>query len=130
MVPKSERDFRLSLVASSDEADPRDSAYQNELRDVEQALRDEGLDIAVGSGFQKSANLGSWLTGDFIVHVGAAATFVSVAAKSLVPVLVEWVKGRAGRKVRLKKGDIEIEAQTPDEIERLWKVAAEDDEQP
>ncbi len=35
-----------------------------------------------------------------------------------------WFAGRAGRKVRLKLGDVEAEARTPEEIEQLLRSAA------
>ncbi|SDN00205.1 hypothetical protein SAMN05216360_10531 [Methylobacterium phyllostachyos] len=40
-------------------------------------------------------------------------------------ILVAWLQGRAGRKVRLKVGDVEAEARTADEVERLLNKAAE-----
>jgi hypothetical protein len=38
---------------------------------------------------------------------------------------VAWVRVRGGRKVRVKIGDTHVEGRSPDEIEKLLKVAAE-----
>ena len=130
VVPESDRDFKLTLVAGEGEQDLREAGYQAELHTIGECLREQGLNVAVGSGFQKAAGMSSWLTGEFIVHAAATAALVSAAAKPMVPALVEWIRGRAGRKVRLKKGDVEIEARTVEEVERLWKTAEGDDEQP
>ena len=35
-----------------------------------------------------------------------------------------WFAGRAGRKARLKFGDVEAEARTPEEVEQLLRSAA------
>ena len=117
-------DFELALLSAPDEADPKGASYQAELRQAEQEIRSLGYNPAVGSGIQKGAEFGSWLLGTFIFHAAA----VSVAGRPLIPVLVEWVKGRAGRRVRLKKGDTEIEASTVKEIEKLWEIAHRPDD--
>lgn len=117
-------DFELALIPASDEADPKAATYQAELRQAEQEMRLLGYNPAVGSGIQKDLASGSWLLGTFLFHAAA----VSVAARPLIPVMVEWVKGRAGRRVRLKKGDTEIEASTVKEIEKLWEIAHRPDD--
>jgi hypothetical protein len=40
-------------------------------------------------------------------------------------IVVTWLKRRNGRKARLKIGNIEAEAQTVEEVERLIKQAEE-----
>jgi hypothetical protein len=37
----------------------------------------------------------------------------------LAAVAVAWLHARSGRKVRLKFGDVEAEARTPEEVEQL-----------
>jgi hypothetical protein len=50
-------------------------------------------------------------------------------ADKAIPLLVglwkTWLMNRRGRKVRLKVGDIEVEAHTPEEIEKLLVLAQE-----
>ncbi|MCM3681274.1 hypothetical protein ACVOMT_20885 (plasmid) [Sphingomonas panni] len=116
-------DFELALLPATDEADPKAETYQADLRQAEQEIRSLGYNPAVGSGIQKDLASASWLLGTFVFHAAAA----SVAVRPLVPVMVEWVKGRAGRRVRLKKGDTEIEASTVKELEKLWEIASRSD---
>jgi hypothetical protein len=40
-------------------------------------------------------------------------------------VLVAWLQGRAGRKVRLKFGDIEVEGRTSEDLKRLLELIDE-----
>lgn len=125
MVRESDDDVELQLHGAPDEGDPKDEAYQAELRRVEEGLRELGFDPAVGTGIQKSLTLGSWLLGIFVLRS------VSRAATPFVPVLVEWVKGREGRKIVLEKGDRKVEARTMKEIKELWEIASKpDDKQP
>ncbi|RQS57832.1 hypothetical protein DID96_36530 [Burkholderia sp. Bp8963] len=63
--------------------------------------------------------------------VGASGSlvgeFVIPLAQVIGPVLggaaVAWLQGRAGRKLRLKVGDLEVEARTPEEIGQLLEQA-------
>ena len=125
MVRGSSNDVELRLIGAPDEGDPKDEAYQAELRRAEEGLRELGFDPAVGTGIQKSLTLGSWLLGIFVLRS------ISRAATPFVPVLVEWVKGREGRKIILEKGDRKVEARTMKEIRELWEIASKpDDKQP
>ena len=56
--------------------------------------------------------------GDFMVPLA------QVAIPALGGVLVGWLQGRAGRKVRIKTGDTEAEARTPDDVARLLDLIA------
>lgn len=60
---------------------------------------------------------GAGLTGEFVIPpaqpVGAA----------LPEVAASWLRGGAGRRLRLKVGDVEVEARTPAEIEQLLQQA-------
>jgi hypothetical protein len=53
--------------------------------------------------------------------------FAKAAGPIIGPViaaaLTAWLQGRAGRKVRMKVGDIEIEASTQEEFDRLLATA-------
>lgn len=50
---------------------------------------------------------------------------VQVIVPALGGVLVGWLQGRAGRKVRVKLGDAEAEARTIEDVERLLKLVAD-----
>lgn len=94
----------------------RDPALQQELRDIEGKIRREDPGLRPQFGMQKAVDGGSWLTGEF-------ATLVTVFGPVLGVTLVAWLQGRAGRKVKLKIGDTEAEARTPEEVERLLATA-------
>jgi hypothetical protein len=66
---------------------------------------------------RKGAGAGSYHLGEFLVSMTPAA-FTAVTA-----VAAAWIHGRAGRKVRIKIGDVEAEASTMAEIDQLLKKA-------
>ncbi len=51
----------------------------------------------------------------------------TVAFRAVRPVLLEWIKGRAGQKVIMKDGGKHIEAPTIEDAERAWKLIAKDE---
>ena len=69
------------------------------------------------------------MTLDSIDAVGGYTGEIAVLAQTLGPVLTgvlgAWLQSKAGRKVRLKDGDIEVEAGTVEEVEKLFDMAAE-----
>lgn len=128
-------DFELALLPASDEADPKAPALQADLQQAEQAIRAQGYNPAVGTGIQKSLTaVGSWLLGTFVFKAAAGGAGITFVGKALTPMMVEWLKGRAGRRVRIKVGDIEVEAATVKQaetlIERARTIKAEQDRQP
>ena len=72
---------------------------------------------------RKAAGASSSLVGEFLVPLAQAF------GPTLGVVLVAWLQGRAGRKVRIKVGDVEAEARTAEEVERLMLRAQEFKEQ-
>ncbi|REG61566.1 hypothetical protein B0G80_4419 [Paraburkholderia sp. BL6669N2] len=58
---------------------------------------------------------------DLIVEF--AQTLGPIFGSAIAAILSAWLQGRAGRKVRMKAGDIEIEANTQEEFERLLAQA-------
>jgi hypothetical protein len=57
---------------------------------------------------------GSWLTGEFLMMFGSGG---------IGAVLVAWLNGRSGRKVRLKVGELEAEAPSVKELDALLERA-------
>ena len=106
----------LSLIGAPDDGDDHNEAYQHELRRIEQGLRDTGAQIVPQAIIRKNAGASAILTGDFLIVVQtlgpAAFTYLGV-----------WIQSRLGRKVRIKIGDIEVEAATAQEAERLLEKA-------
>ena len=118
---------RLTFVAAFDEAEYRDPSYQRELQAIVQTLKVQGIKVQPRATFQKSGTGGSWLTGDFLVHLSALGTPAGALFGS-------WITAKLGRKVRIKVGDIEIEAANIEQVEQLLErareIKSENDKQP
>ena len=128
MLLESEFDFELALLPASDE-DERSEEVQVALIEADKKFRALDVDLATGTSFGKAAGVGNWLNGDFVVHAAEAVLFARYVAKPFVPILAEWIKGQAGRKVRLRRGDVEVEAGTIEAAERAWKIVTQDKRQ-
>lgn len=115
-VGPQERRISLKLIPAPDDPDLKDDDYQRGLANVEDALRSESDTVHASAFVQKSIVGGSWLAGDFVVIAqalgGAAFTMLGV-----------WLKSKLGRRVKVRVGDIEAEASTPEELERLLERA-------
>lgn len=119
MLRQHDEDVELKLIGGPDDGLGRSDEYQAELSEVADALRAQDPGLGVGSGIQKAAGMSSWLTGDFIIHAISVGTAATVAVKTVVPVLVEYVKAKAGRTIKIKKGDIEVEAHSVEEVRKV-----------
>lgn len=109
--------LRLTLVRSSDDEATFSPGYQAELSQFYQRVRADQIRISAVAFTMDSVGGGGGLMGEFIVPL----------AQVIGPVLggaaVAWLQGRAGRKLRLKIGDIEVEARTHEEIDQLLERA-------
>ena len=56
---------------------------------------------------------------------GEIAVLANAFGPVLTGILGAWLQSKAGRKVRLKDGDIEVEAQTSHEVKELYNLAVE-----
>jgi hypothetical protein len=95
-----------------------DSKYQLELDAFARSLDAAGVGHSQRSIALQTAGAGGWPIGHF------ALSFGPQVITALAAVAGAWVQARYGRKVRLKVGDIEVEARTIEEIERLLERAA------
>jgi hypothetical protein len=107
----------LILLGGQDDADWKAIGYQQELKAIERAFRGHGLTVSPQMLAQRSVDGGSWFTGTFMLHLAAQAAVPSLAF------LGGWLKARMDRKMRLKINDIEAEATSVEEIEKLLKLA-------
>ena len=123
-VDVNDRDLRIMLDVEEPEASPE---VQREL--LLRSLRGNRLvSESPVTEFQNAADrlglplsevaYGAVPVGDFMVPLA------QVAIPALGGVLVGWLQGRAGRKVRIKTGDTEAEARTPDDVARLLDLIA------
>jgi hypothetical protein len=117
-------EFELSLIPAQDDPPLGSPEYQAELRNFEQDLESNGLEVSPIVEFREA-----WIPepivapylGDFIIKLAAIVGPVLGAGVGA------WLRGRYGRKVRIKVGanEIEAEAQTVEEVERLIARAYE-----
>jgi hypothetical protein len=113
-----EDDVWLFLDAGPDDPPLRDAEYQESLRGVEQALRMEGVTCSPLVSLQKAVGGGEWYVGEFIIEIAKSGVPAALATA-----VGAWLHARYGRKARLKIGDIEAEARSVDEVEKLVKLA-------
>jgi hypothetical protein len=114
-----EREVELSFIPAPDDAPVSSNGYQRELRQFEDAANSQGLAIASHVRIQKSAEGQSVLLGVFTLKL------VAIVGPTLGTIVGAWLHARYSRKVRLKVGDIEAEAQTVPEVEALLARARE-----
>lgn len=119
LEPKPE--LRLILKRAPDDRPLVNREYQKELADFYKSLRAAGIQCSSQPFAFDAADGGGGLSGEFTLMASAIASFVTGGAG----VLGAWLHARYGRKVRLKIGEIEAEAQTVAEVEKLLKHAEE-----
>ena len=108
----------LTLVpADSEDKDFRSPDRQRAINDVFKDLQGAQILDNHKVYFQKSAEGGSWLVGELLVHLGP----------HLITAVGAYLAGRAGRSVKMKLGDKEFEASSVEEIERLIELAKSED---
>lgn len=115
-----EAKLELSLEASAEEPPIGDPTRQAELKEASRVLKAEsGVSVMEMMTLRKAVGAGSEHLGQFLVVAGPAV------AAAISAVSAAWLQGRFGRKARLKVGDIEAEARTLEEVEKLVKLAEE-----
>jgi hypothetical protein len=109
---------RFYLIKATDEPPPFSAEGQVDLRQVIAALEENKIEVDA-----------PFMTLDSVDAVGGFTGEIATLANAFGPVLTgifgAWLQSKVGRKVRLKDGDIEVEAQTPEEVKELYKLAAE-----
>lgn len=100
----------ISLIPAADDPPLRAPAYQTELREFEQSLTSEGVivenySIYLREGWSAEPSTTTYL-GDFTVKV------LGKVGPPIIAAVAGWLHGRAGRKVHLKVGEIEVDAPT------------------
>jgi hypothetical protein len=113
-------EFSLELVRVADDPPEDDPAFQAELGEFSKSLRAAGVTFSqVGRAFD-AVDGGGYALAEFVVGKLGLPLIGATTA-----VCIAWVKARAGRKLRLKIGDVVAEGQTVEDIKRLMKQAAE-----
>ena len=110
--------IRFYLVNASDDAPTFTADGQVVLRSVMAALKENKIEADAPFMTLDSADAVGGYTGEIAVLVQAFSPV-------LTGILGAWLQSKAGRKVRFKDGDIEVEAHTVDEVSKLLGMAAE-----
>ena len=108
--------LQVRLLKAAEDAATFGESYQAELRQFKQQLEAAGLAVSPTFAVFDSPGAGGGLTGQFLLSW--APTAVSILSTVSV-VAVTWMNAKAGRKLRLKVGDVELEANNPAEIDHL-----------
>jgi hypothetical protein len=109
-------DLEVTLIPAHDDPPLKAAEYQEGLREFNQCLNAAGLEFSYS--FEV---LEAWAPepaptkylGDFVIKLAA------IIGPALGTGIGAWLHARYGRRVRLKIGDIEAEAQTIEEVEQL-----------
>lgn len=107
---------RFYLMNAPDDPPTFSNEGQISLRGVVSALKEKHIDADT-----------PFMTLDAIDAVGGYTGEIAVLIQAVSPVLTgilaAWLQSKAGRKVRLKVGDIEVEARTVEEADQLLQRA-------
>ncbi len=108
--------LRLTLVRAPGDDASFSPGYQRELRQFYNLARAEGGKVGPITFTIDSAEGGDGLVGEFLIP------FAHVGAPTLMAAASAWLKGRAGRRLRLTIGDTEVEANSPSELYGLLNL--------
>jgi hypothetical protein len=116
-------ELTITLLPALDDAPPRSDSYQSELRRFGDSLTAQGFEVGVSIELRESgvpdtlALIIPPYLGDFIIK------FSATVGPALGTLMGAWLHARYGRKIRLKIGDIEAEAQSEEQVEKLLRQA-------
>jgi hypothetical protein len=116
MSTKKEPELFLILIPAPDEPPLRCVEYQVALRAFAKSLNAHGLEFSSSVHMKESAYGGGFSLGEFAIIAKTIGT--------ALPVLIgAWLREKYGRKVKLKFQDVEVEAVSVEEAEKLIKLA-------
>jgi hypothetical protein len=108
--------LRLTLVRARDDEASFSPGYQRELRQFYSLARAEGGKIDAVTFTAGHADGGDGFVGEFMVPC------TPVAGSTLTAAACAWLQGRAGRRLRLTLGDVEVEATSAGELYALLNL--------
>jgi hypothetical protein len=113
------RKLKLTLIPGPDDPPLKTPEYQVGLRQFKQSLNSQGVEVTAVE-IHEFSDLGfAGAAGEYSIRLAAT---VGPALATAVGV---WLHARYGRKVRVKIGEIEAEAQTVEDVEKLLDRAQE-----
>ncbi|CAB3775085.1 hypothetical protein [Paraburkholderia humisilvae] len=98
-----------------------DETGQDYLRDAKLAARD--IRSAGGTSIMPALTVMNRIDGEVVVIATYVLSVVQAVGPIVGPAFGAWLQGRAGRKLRLKVAEIEVEARTVDQIDELLSQA-------
>ncbi len=113
-------EFSLDLMRTANDPPENDPEFQNELSRFGAALRDAGIPYSQTAVAFDAIDAHGYPLPEFII---AMKVLGPAAIAALATAAGAWIQARYGRKARLKIGDIEAEARTPEEIKGLLQLA-------
>lgn len=114
-------ELTVTLLPAQEDLQVSDREYQKELREFELTAHSRGVEISSIVRVRQSAGSENLYLGEFVIK------FLSALGPVVCAILAAWLHARKGRKVRLKVGEIEAEAQTVDDIKRLLELGAQEE---
>ncbi|GAA0574608.1 hypothetical protein GCM10009416_11640 [Craurococcus roseus] len=111
--------IELTLLPAADDPAPDGADYQAALWAADRTLREHGVKASSSMFRQDDAETPAIHLGQMVVKLGP------YVAPALAAVIGVWVQARFGRKARLKVGDVEAEARTPEEVAQLLELVPE-----
>lgn len=114
----------INLVQSPDDQPTVSSEYQTELQSFQAAFRDADIDAkSSGMALDSIESFGGQIE-EFAIPIA------KYGIPALSGIIVGWLKGRAGRKVRVEffadGGPKKIEAQTPEEVISMFNAVSQE----
>lgn len=109
----------LELEAAPDDPHVSSPDFQQGLTEVSTALRDGGVAYSQRRMMFDSVGAQGYALGQYFIPLA------QIAGSIIGGALVAWVTGRAGRKLKIKVGEVELEANTAAEIDNLMAKAFE-----
>jgi hypothetical protein len=111
-----EDEIEVVLSRAPDDPPRNDPAFRKELSTFSKVLHDNGVSFSTRGMAFDSADGGGFVTlGEYVIPLATGVLgFLGTAC-------IAWLRGRYGRKVRIKIGEVEAEARSVEEIDALLK---------
>jgi hypothetical protein len=113
-------ELNVTMIPALEDPGDRSPDYQRQLGEFAKSLAKAGVEYEATPGILRLTEPSPFIyAGRFVIKM------IEMRGATVVTAVAAWLHGRSGRKVRLKVGEIEAEAQTVEEVEKLLKQAEE-----
>ncbi len=109
--------FRIKLIPSAEDGELFAAECQARVRAFFQQLRDAGVIAHPAAFAMNGGGTSGALIGEFVLP------FAQIAGAAIGIAVADWLQERAGRTLRVKVGDVEVAANTMQELEQLLDQA-------